>query len=514
MRTLISLLPKVPLFAFLSLALIVGQLPAAFAQEDGSVVPASHQSGSFYNKKLGTALRFNYRTRGYGTQDDVFSIGGMKVFDLDDAAVYVDGQGTLSDDFGGGFNLGVGYRILTNSSHPLMQIDPERIIGLGFWTDGQSTASDNFFTQLGFSFESLGEKFDTRLNGYFPLERTQAGDSVLIGSSLPFFVGSNIFGATEAFTVDTAHTVIDSEFAKRIKDLEAWAFFGTYHLGGGGLNTTGYRAGVRGYAVPDLALSLQVTDDDAYDTNLIFGITWFIGRTNKNNSPCGTIRDRFRQPVLRNDFIATTSRRVQRASGNALTAVGTTDAIRVVHIDSTASAGGDGTIENPFDQIADIDASNATNSLAGDILLVHSASTFTGADGVAILQANQQLLGEGIDTSGNQIPHIVATNEIGNISLPETAIGALALARPTIDGSGVGNLFTIGTTAENTSINNFSINNATTARSPRACLAESSHHRHNWRCDCIYECGRHRIDREHGCDRERSGPSVVGRRRG
>ncbi len=464
MRTQLCLLPKVHfLVAFaiaaLGLALFVGQPPAAIAQDDGGVVPAGYQSGSFYNKNLGTALRFNYHTQGYGTQDDVFSIGAMKVFDLDDATVYFDGQGTLSDDFGGGFNLGVGYRVLTNSSHPLMQIDPERIIGLGFWTDGQSTASDNFFTQLGFSFESLGESFDTRLNGYFPVARNKSSDVVLTGTGVPFFLGNNIFGSTEAFTVDTAHTVVDSEFAKRINDLEAWAFFGTYHVGGGGLDTTGYRAGVRGYAVPDLALSLQVTDDDTYDTNVMFGVTWFMGRTNKCNGPCGTIRDRFREPVQRNDFIAMTSRRETSASGNALTDAVSNDAIRVVHIDSNAGAGGDGSFENPFDQISDIDASNAANSLVGDILLVHSTSAFVGANGQATLQANQRLLGEGIDADGNQIPHIVATNELGNINMPETAIGSLALARPTIDGTG----FDVLTMADGSSVNNFTINGANTA---------------------------------------------------
>ena len=455
MRTLTCLLPKVLLLAGFGLALMVAQAPSTFAQE-GGVVPASYESGSFFNQKLGTALRFNYHTRGYGTQDDVFSLGGMKVFNMDGAAVFVDGQGTLSDDFGGGYNLGVGYRQLTNTG---MSFDPERILGIGFWTDGQSTASDNFFAQLGFTLESLGDSFDMRLNGSFPLERTQTSDAIQTGTGSPFFLGNNIFGATEEVTIDTAHSVLDGELAKRINDLEAWAFIGGYQLGGGGVDTTGYRAGVRGYAVPDLALSLQVTDDDVYATNVIFGITWFIGRTNKCNGPCGTILDRFREPVLRNDFIATTSRRESRASGSALTEQGTTDAIRVVHIDDDAGAGGDGSVENPFDQISDIDALNVANSLEGDILLVHSDSNFVGVDGVATLQANQRLLGEGTDTDGNEIPHIIATNELGNISLPETAAGSLALGRPTVDAGGL-DVFTL---ADGSSVNNFTINNAGTA---------------------------------------------------
>ena len=457
MRTSTCLLPKVLGCAFLGLALSVSQQRLSTAQDVDSVIPASYQgSGGFFNQQLGTALRFNYNTQGYGTQDDVFTLGGMKVFNLDGATVFLDGQGTLSDDFGGGFNFGVGYRQLTTTG---ANFDPQRILGVGFWTDGQSTASDNFFTQLGFSLESLGDSYDLRLNGHFPLERTQTSDPALTGTGTPFFMGNNIFGATEMVTIDTAHTVVDGEFAKRINDLEAWAFLGGYQLGGGGVDATGYRAGVRGYAVPDLAMSLQVSDDDVYATNVMFGITWFIGRTHKGNQPCGNLLDRFREPVQRNNFIAMTSRQESTASGNALTATGTTDAIRVVHVNSGAGAGGDGTFENPFDQISDIDAANAANSLEGDILFVHSGSAFAGADGVATLQDNQRLLGEGVDQNMNEIPHVVATNELGNINLPESSAGSQTGARPTIDGAGLD----VITLVDNNTVNNFTINNAGTA---------------------------------------------------
>ena len=108
-----------------------------------------------------------------------------------------------------------------------------------------------------------------------------------------------------------------AELATRINNLEAWAFVGGYQIGGGAVDATGYRLGVRGYAVPDVALSLQVTDDDVYATNVLFGITWFVGRTNRCNGPCATLYDRFREPVLRNDFIVTTGVQQSRASGPA-----------------------------------------------------------------------------------------------------------------------------------------------------------------------------------------------------
>lgn len=455
MRTSTCLLPKLSVLALLAFALQIPLASSLQAQDSGEVVPASYQSGGFFNQQLGTALRFNYHTQGYGTQDDVVSLGGMKVFNMDGATAFIDGQGTLSDDFGGGFNLGVGYRELATIG---ANFDPQRIFGVGFWTDGQSTSADNFFTQLGFSLESLGESYDLRLNGHFPLERNKTGDPVLTNVGNTSFAGNNLFSQTEILTTDTAHNVVDGEFAKRISDLEAWAFIGGYQLGGGGVDATGYRIGVRGYAVPDLALSLQVTDDDVYATNVMFGLTWFIGRTHKGNGPCGTILDRFRQPVLRNDFIATTQSTATRAGGNAETLLNTTDLVNIVHIDSTAGAGGDGTFENPFENVSD--AGIAGNSAEGDIILVHGGSTFNGTEGQIALQTNQRMLGEGTDQDGNTITHFVATNN-GNLALPETADGAMAMDRPLIEAMGIaGSVITL---ADGTAVDNFTINGATTA---------------------------------------------------
>jgi len=462
MRTSTCSLPKLLLLATIGLALAANVDEYLYAQGpvadigggSGDVVPTSYAgSGSFFNRKLGTALRFNYRTQGYGTQSGVLSVGGMKVTSLGEGETwFFDGQGTLSDDFGGGFNAGLGYRVLADTG---LGFDPQRIFGVGFWTDGQSTAADNFFSQLGFNIESLGDSVDFRLFGSFPLDRSKTSNPIQTSISDLSYVGNNLFAGTEDVTIDTALSVIDGEMAKRIHDLEAWAFIGGYQLAGGGIDATGYRFGVRGYAVPDLALSLQVTDDDVYATNVMFGITWFVGRTSRRNLPTGTILDRFREPVLRNNFIATTSRAVSRASGAALTDSETTATMRIVHVDSGAAAGGDGTFENPYDTIA---AVNGAGSMENDKILVRSGSTFAGADGSFMAQSGQDILGEGLNSVGDAILHSVGTVEQGLVVLPETSTGSSMGAAPVING--VGDVFTL---AENNVVNNFVINGGTRA---------------------------------------------------
>ena len=86
--------------------------------------------------------------------------------------------------------------------------------------------------------------------------------------------------------------------------------------------------------------------------------------------------------------------------------------LRIVHVDSSAGPGGDGTFENPFDNLTDV---NGAGSLEGDIILAHAGSVFTG-EASTMLKDNQRLLGE-----GNGLEFTVATAEEGTITIPETA---------------------------------------------------------------------------------------------
>ena len=427
-------------------------------------IPASYSgSGSFFNRQLGTAFRFSYHNEGYGTQDGVVTLGTMKVFNQEGSTIFLDGHATLSDGFGGGFNTGIGYRELANLG---FGPDPRRIHGISFWADGQSTSADNFFSQLGVAVESLGDSYDLRFQGNFPLERIKDGDRVDVSGATPMFEGDALMGDLQRFARDTALTVIDLEGAKRILDLEAWAFLGGYHLTGGGMDATGYRAGVRGYAVPDVSVSLQVTDDDIYHTNVVFGVTWFVGRTNRCNEPCGTLLDRFREPVLRNDYIATTQQIIDDPI-NPLSDALTNEQFVFVHVDRDAPAGGDGTIENPYNNLADAEAGSSEDN----IVFVHSfvdsssdlAGNFATKDG-------QRVLGEGLDPNGIFIDHIVNSAEQGLVSLPESSPGSQSRDAPTINGMGM--VFDLADHTGN-EVNNFVINGGVTAVS--ANLADSPH---------------------------------------
>lgn len=392
---------------------------AVTASEGGSF----SGGGVGYSPTLGSHLRARYNSESYGQLDGNFDLGTMKMWQPDrDSAWFVDGQVTLNDESKVGYNVGVGYRWMTLPVFPWSP-DREKIAGLSIWSDGSSAGGENFFPQVGISAELLGDTWDFRANAYIPVgPESQTRDFRPTGNNVFFgnFLGSELIGIR-----DTALTGGEVEVARRIRDLDAWVFGGAYGFDGGGFDTAGGRYGLRGYVTPDILAQFQMTHDELFDTNAVVGLTWFIGRTRNNTALTCTLRDRFREPVLRNDYVAMVQSTATSASDPLENIDG--DAQRFVHVDSTAAAGGDGSFERPLNQLGTIQA----NSQEGDIILAHAGSNLTGS--VATLQNDQQFFGEG----GGRTASFSAFNSSGapiTITAPETAPGAIDGVVPILNG--------------------------------------------------------------------------------
>jgi hypothetical protein len=405
----------------------------------GAAPTMDYGGGSYFMQDLGTTLRLRYNTESYGSnKHGNFDIGTMQMWTMDGAAAFVDGQVTMNDIQGVGYNLGLGYRWLHAS--PFTEMG--RMAGVSIWSDGTSTGEGGFFPQIGLSLESLGEMWDWRANGYLPVgDDTQIGDFAPTGVTT--FQGFNLIEQTQAI-VDTSYAVAELEGARRLgSERDAWVYAGPYFVGNDEDESGGIRAGLRGYAYPDVLLQIGVSHDDVFDTHATFSVMWFVGRTRTDFEPACGVPDRFREPVLRNDYVALSQSFV--FDGEALTDADG-DAIRIVHVDSTAAAGGDGTFENPFDMLSDV---NGAGSLEGDIILAHAESVFIG-DVSTILKDNQRLLGE-----GDGIEHTVATQQQGLVIIPETAPGARDAAKPQINGAAPGGIAI--QLADANEVNNFDI---------------------------------------------------------
>ena len=227
----------------------VAQNPAPPAMEAASADPGAppmsmSEAGDvgYFSQDLGTILRLRFSTESYGQDGNGnFDIGSMQVVTMDDTEAFLDGQVTMNESDGVGFNVGLGYRWM---SYPFYSADSGRMEGVSLWADGTHTDAGNFFPQVGISYESLGEMWDVRANGYIPLgQREQVG--AFKPTNTIGFLGNSLDSLTQA-TVDRSFYAADLEFARRMgPDRDAWAFAGPYFVGNDSDNSAGVRVGAR-----------------------------------------------------------------------------------------------------------------------------------------------------------------------------------------------------------------------------------------------------------------------------
>lgn len=426
---------------------ILGYPPNQVPTNELGIAPTSSLD---YVDNVGAHLRARYNSRSYGQTRGNFDLGSMMVEDYGDSASFLDGQITLNDDTQIGYNVGAGLRW---HSLPLFSFGPdaEKLMGASIWLDGSSTPDDHFFSQIGLSLEMLGERVDFRANGYLPVGNNERDTAMAATGEFDFI--DNTLSQLTSGSREIALTAAEFETAFRVQqDRDFWLFAGGYGLSNAGFDTVGFRGGMRGYATPDLMLQLAVTQDDLFDTNVVFGATWFIGRTRTNTRRCNNLRDRFREPVLRNDYVPVYTERL--TGGTAMRDNTTNQVLRFTHVDSAAAAGGDGTVERPLNSLDNL----AANSQAGDRVLVYSDSSLNAQ--TATLQNDQQLLGLGTPT-GSTTPatYQIDTRQLGNINLPSPTAAASAGAMPQINDS-TGPAVVL---AQNNRVENLAINRGVTA---------------------------------------------------
>ncbi len=273
--------------------------PAMESTTPDASAPPMSQSGSgdidFFSQDLGTIFRLRYNTESYGQDGSGnFDIGTMKIVTMGDTAAFFDGQVTMNESDGVGFNVGLGYRWM---NYPPYAAGSGRMDGVSLWADGTHTDAGNFFPQVGVSYESLGELWDIRANGYIPV-----GDNEQVGAFKATnqigFQGNSIANITKA-TADRSFYSAELEIARRLgAERDAWGFAGPYFVANDDEDGAGFRAGMRGYAYPDLLLQFAVSHDDVFSTNATFSVIWFVGRTRTDFRPAGGTPDRFREPVM------------------------------------------------------------------------------------------------------------------------------------------------------------------------------------------------------------------------
>ncbi|MGB0654007.1 MAG: hypothetical protein ACPGMQ_01075 [Pirellulales bacterium] len=340
--------------------------------------------------------------RGLGYFGSYMTLGGFIPYAQDDLGGFWSADLRTHLSTNGGFfsNVGVVRKQLTDSGS---------LLGLGLYWDydgdmNQYSGTGNtqfgqfghVYQQIGVSGEYVTDRGAIRSNGYMPVGTTAYNAGA---PGTPWFTNMIMC----AYGLDAALGGADLEVGAWIPKMEA--FGGMISVGGytyGNANEWSQGTEVGERMVPffggvytrfDMTvannwdINLQYNNDPFFDSTGFARLTYRMGGSRRRNVP-----DQLEQPMMRNEHIVRghqTPEYLTNTQNNGTP-------WNVIHVDNTAAAGGDGTAEAPFTNLADAD--NAATR-AWDIVYVHEgnsrvAPNFYG-DSFSFNADNQFLVGSG-----------------------------------------------------------------------------------------------------------------------
>jgi hypothetical protein len=327
----------------------------------------------------------------------------------------------------------------------------DTVLGINGFYDGRNTSSI-FYNQIGFGVEALREKWEFRGNFYFPLG-TQSNQTANVFSN-PAFVGTNIsLDHNQQF--QTAMRGLNLEAGRIVPScvdcLRTYAYLGYYHYDASGVQSIdGIRGRLESWVNEGFSMNFSAQRDQVFGTTITGGLSFHLGGVPKGSRAGNELAAKLGNRVVRdpNIVIQSTSTTTKELAIDPVTG----KPIEVRHVESTAAAGGNGSVEHPYQTLAQLQTGSATNQ----ILFAHAGSVFNNQS--ITLKANQRFLGEGTDhyftaTQGTfLLPHATA-----NTAAPLfTGIGAINLANNT-EVAGMNINRTIGNAITGTNVNNILI---------------------------------------------------------
>ncbi len=400
------------LWASLAILASIWAVPA-FGQDSS---PVSTDDGGFLfsdrftgrrGEAYGALFRLGVETGpAIGREDTLIPLELMPYgFLFDEAMVFGDLRGFRSSKDHWGANVGGGYR------HYISAWD--RIVGVNGFFDYDNT-SGALFRQFGGGIETYGKFWDARVNAYFPTGATQKQLDISVVPNSAKFITNYLYFDQQRI-LGNALRGVDMEvgvpllFGDLLANHDVKLFAGWYHYENDqDLSTWGWKGRLQGNVTPSAALTLELTHDKVFDTNVIFGASWSYGGFRQPDGEPKSTFDRMTTPVRRNYNVVVARDTI--IDTNIIAINPTTQAPYFFeHVASYAPAGGNGTVEDPFQTIAQAQA-----QAGGDIIFVHANSVYDGGpDSTIVLEEGVRVLGE-----GDGVKHFVNVSGLGQIELP------------------------------------------------------------------------------------------------
>lgn len=353
--------------------------------------------------------------------------------------LFIDGRGVVTQLGKGAASAGLGIR----------SFDPNinRLYGLSGWVD-YDQGHHRTYQQAGLSFESLGNWFDFRANGYVPF----GTDDNLVGSSIvgtPFFSGSSLLVNQRQLT-ESAYRGLDAEFGGPLPLLGRYGVSG--YVGGYWLDTktddtaAGPRVRFEANVTDNFRVSVTASDDKVFGTNAWVNLNMTLpdGRARRWFRPT-EVQDRMFRTVERSYRVQTHTRTDLVPTPVLVAPPGTPNnpqggftgqPVRVIFVDPDRLANGTGTLESPFNTLTGF-ANVAENTL----IVVDGSPTDRPVAGNLTLFGDQKLLSTSILAAGG----VQLNTNLGTITLPSIpGFGDTTPVSPIFSNPSGGTLVTLG----------------------------------------------------------------------
>lgn len=339
---------------------------------------------------------------------------------------FVDMRGHAFNDGKFAANLGIGIRYLS-----------KRIYGANIYYDFRQ-ARKGIFNQIAFGLETLGTRWDFRINGYLPVGRLKTpAFSKRHESFCQFkeFSGSSILVDEVSVTrkkIDFAMQGADAEVGVHLlnprDNFDLVAAIGPYYFHGQyGKFAAGGKARLAAQINDYIALEGNFSYDNLFRAIVQGQVTVSVPfgkkkkvfkRTPNSYRECSdhiAMSRRLVQPIQRDEIIVAS--RHHKKSERRTTAVAINPATglpyNVLFVNNTNPSAGTGTINDPFNQLVLAQLS----SIPGDVIYVFTGDgTTTGMSAGFQLKDNQVLMGSGLALN-------IASN-CGTITIPSLQAGA------------------------------------------------------------------------------------------
>lgn len=289
-------------------------------------------------------------------------------------------------------NIGFGYRTMERAKH---------IIGGSIWYDHRKTERGSQFSQITLGGEVMTEDYDVRINAYVPLSGKHRYDLGGAASTTPYLADTGIYYDANGFLIEKAQRGLDLEVGYRIpmwqQEIERVRVLGAVYgfKADGTESVVGGRIRTQVDITPDVSIGARFQYDAPRGSQSFADVTVRFPFGSKRSIRTEGLRARMDEFSERDIDIVTSSKEFAPQSGVPVLNAETKQMQRVLYVDNSNGAAGDGSFENPFNNLA---AAQAVLQDHDTVYVFAGTGNSTNMDqGFVIDKRNVSMIGAGVD---------------------------------------------------------------------------------------------------------------------